>query len=95
MPIEVKDKVLTVAISNPMDIWLAEDIKMHLGYQVHRVLSTKSEIDEAIHKYYGVVAETVDQILSESTQHQDQFILKARMAWKRLIRAPRRPRLLS
>jgi len=78
MPIEIKDKVLTAAVFNPMDIWLAEDIKMHLGYQVKRVLSTKSEIDEAIHKYYGVVAETVDQILSESTQHQDQFILKAR-----------------
>lgn len=63
MPLALKDKVLTIAISNPMDVWLAENVKLNLGYQVQRVLSTRSEIDEAIRKYYGVVADTVDRIM--------------------------------
>jgi len=65
MPLELKDNVLTAAVCNLMDIWLAEDIKMHLGYQVQKVLSPRAEIEELIKKYYGVVAGTVEQILGE------------------------------
>ncbi|MCM8789973.1 MAG: hypothetical protein NC916_03025, partial [Candidatus Omnitrophica bacterium] len=73
MPLQLKDNVLTIAISNPMDVWLAQDLKLSLGFQVQRVLSTRREIDEAIRKYYGIVAGTVDKILSE--KKDDKSIL--------------------
>lgn len=73
MPLELKDNRLTIAVANPMNVWLAEDIKMHLGYQVERVLSMRFEIEEAIRKYYGVVADTVDQILAESQQEKAEL----------------------
>ncbi len=76
MPIELKDNVLTIAVSNPMDIWIAEDIKMHLGFGVQRVLSLKNEIDDAIRKYYGLGSGSVDQIIAgakqEKTSNQPQ-----------------------
>lgn len=68
MPLELKDKLLTIAISNPMDVWLAENIKLNLGFQVVRVLSTQAEIAEAIRKYYGIVAGTLDKILTEKKE---------------------------
>jgi type II secretory ATPase GspE/PulE/Tfp pilus assembly ATPase PilB-like protein len=74
MPLELKGNKLTAAVYNPMEVWLAEDIKMHLGYQVQRVLSSRAEIEEAIRKYYGVVAGTVDQILVEGRKKESIFI---------------------
>jgi type IV pilus assembly protein PilB len=64
MPLSLEEKLLTIAVSNPMDVWLAENIKLNLGYQVQRVLSTHGQIEEMIRKYYGVVAGTVDKILN-------------------------------
>ncbi|PIS34039.1 MAG: type II secretion system protein GspE [Candidatus Omnitrophica bacterium CG08_land_8_20_14_0_20_41_16] len=63
MPINLEDQVLTVAVSNPMDVWLAENIKIDLGFQVARVLTSRHEVETAIHKYYGAVAGTVDKIM--------------------------------
>ena len=76
MPIELKGNVLTVAIYNPMEVWLAEDIKMHLGFNVQRVLSPRVEIEEAIRKYYGVVAGTVDQILVDGRKNESIFTVE-------------------
>jgi len=63
MPISLEGSVLTVAVYNPMDIWLAENIKLNLGFAVKRVLATRREVETAIHKYYGAVAGTVDRIM--------------------------------
>ncbi len=76
MPLDLNDNILTVAVYNPMEIWLIEDIKLHLGFQVQRVLSPRFEIEEAIRKYYGVVAGTVDQILTEGRQGKEGMLLK-------------------
>lgn len=70
MPLELKGKVLTIAVYNPMDVWLAENIRLNLGFQVQRALSSRVEIDEAIRKYYGVVAETVDKILTQEKREE-------------------------
>jgi type IV pilus assembly protein PilB len=63
MPINLEGAVLTVAVYNPMDVWLAENIKINLGFQVSRVLTSRHEVENAIHKYYGAVAGTVDKIM--------------------------------
>ena len=63
MPISLEGQVLTVAVYNPMDVWLAENIKINLGFQVSRVLTSRHEVESAIHKYYGAVAGTVDKIM--------------------------------
>ena len=63
IPISLDGQVLTVVVFNPMDLWLAENIKLNLGFQIKRVLSTRNEVEKAIHKYYGAVAGTVDKIM--------------------------------
>jgi len=63
MPISLEGKILTVAIFNPMDVWLAENIKLNLGFQAQRALTSRREVEQAIHKYYGAVAGTVDRIM--------------------------------
>ncbi len=63
MPLKLNGKVLTIAVSDPLAVWPMEDLKLHLGYDVERVLSPEHEILSAIKRHYGVVADTVEEIL--------------------------------
>ncbi|RKY37469.1 MAG: type II secretion system protein GspE [Candidatus Omnitrophota bacterium] len=65
MPLQIKDKILVIAVSDPMAIWFLDDLKLRLGYDIERVLATESDIQVAIRKYYGFGADTMDKILSE------------------------------
>ncbi|MBI4432257.1 MAG: Flp pilus assembly complex ATPase component TadA [Candidatus Omnitrophica bacterium] len=57
--------VLSVAISDPLNMWPLEDMKLHLGMEIDPVLATTADIDETIKKHYGVGADTIDKILTK------------------------------
>ncbi len=65
MPVALEGNVLTAAISNPFDMWPIDDLETHLGFKVEKVLATSADIAEAIKKYYGVGADTIDRIMSD------------------------------
>ncbi|MDD5136325.1 MAG: GspE/PulE family protein, partial [Candidatus Omnitrophica bacterium] len=65
MPINIDNNILTLAVADPFDMWPVDDLEAHLGYKVERVLAAPSDITEAIKKYYGVGAETIESILSK------------------------------
>jgi len=44
-----------------------EDLRLHLGYDVDRILAPESEILLALRRYYGVGADTVEEILTNTT----------------------------
>jgi type II secretory ATPase GspE/PulE/Tfp pilus assembly ATPase PilB-like protein len=66
MPLSLKGKVLTVAVSDPMVVWSMEELELHLGLHIERALSTEEEILAAIRKHYGFGAATVEEILSRN-----------------------------
>lgn len=66
MPISLEDNILTVAVSDPFGT--TDDLETHLGRKVDRVLATTADIAEAIKKYYGVGAETIEGILSKKQE---------------------------
>jgi type II secretory ATPase GspE/PulE/Tfp pilus assembly ATPase PilB-like protein len=72
MPLALKENLLTIAVSNPLDVWPTEDIKFHLGFDVEVVLALETEIMAAIKVYYGVGAAIVEGILDK----QDESVLK-------------------
>lgn len=65
MPLRIKGKVLTIAISDPLGVWSMEDLKLHLGFDIERILATEEQIMAAIRRYYGFGADTVDKILAK------------------------------
>jgi type II secretion system protein E len=65
IPLELFDNLLTVAIADPLDVRTLDDLRLLLGYEIKAVLASESEIREAIQKYYGVGAETLERIVSE------------------------------
>jgi type IV pilus assembly protein PilB len=53
MPIDMFDGVLTVAISDPLDLQSLDNIRFVINNQVEPVLATREAIDAAIEQYYG------------------------------------------
>jgi len=70
IPISLEENVLTVAVTNPMDIHTLDDIKLLLGLEVRAVLAGESDITEAIRKYYGIGAETIDKIMDDTSDEE-------------------------
>ncbi len=65
IPIELKDHTLTIAMADPLDLRTLDDVRLLLGLEVKGVLSSDVEILDAIRKYYGVGAETLEKIISQ------------------------------
>jgi len=72
MPLKIEGKVLTIALTEPTNINVIDDIKLLLGLDVRPVLASEKEITEAIRKYYGVGAETLEKIIDEQGLKEDK-----------------------
>jgi len=53
VPISELDYALTVALSDPMNIMIVDDLKLITGKDIDVVISTESDIKETIEKFYG------------------------------------------
>jgi len=71
MPMSFKNNLLTIAVSNPMNINMLDDLKLLLNFDVEFVLAGESDILEAIKKYYGIGAETIEKMIGQSKHTHD------------------------
>jgi len=67
IPLEFSDNILTIAMADPLDIRTLDDIRLLLNLEVKGVLASELEIQEAIRKYYGVGAETLESIIAKGS----------------------------
>ena len=65
LPTEVNNGTLQVAVSNPFDTAMLSAVRFDAHGQVQFALATKAEIEKALKKYYGVGAETLDELGEE------------------------------
>jgi len=65
MPVAIEGNILTLAISSPLDVRMEDDIRVHLGFEPQGVLALRSDIDDALKKYYGLASDTIDRILTK------------------------------
>jgi len=68
IPISFKDNLLTIAVSDPTDVHVLDDIRLLLNLEVKAVLAGESDILDAIKKYYGIGAETIEKIIDQTKQ---------------------------
>ena len=68
VPIELSEEgVLTVAISNPFDLYAMDNLRFLLNADVRCVLAPRDQVLEAVDRYYGIEESTVDNMLQEFT----------------------------
>lgn len=68
VPIEQRNGSMTVAVCDPLNTHLLDDIRQVLQQRVDPVVATPDEIDRAIKELYGVGADTVERILHREEQ---------------------------
>jgi type IV pilus assembly protein PilB len=56
IPIQKKDKKLTVAMADPLNVFAIDDIKMMTGFEVDPAIASEAEIKAMQSKYYGAAA---------------------------------------
>jgi general secretion pathway protein E len=62
LPVAVNDGVLQVVVSDPFDAAMMNAVRFDARMPVQFALATKTEIEKALKKYYGVGAETLDEM---------------------------------
>lgn len=71
IPLEFKDNALIIAMADPLDIRTLDDIRLLLGLEVKGALASELEILDAIRKYYGVGAETLERMVAEKAPSEE------------------------
>ncbi|HPS01318.1 MAG TPA: ATPase, T2SS/T4P/T4SS family, partial [Candidatus Sumerlaeota bacterium] len=77
LPMRVQGNELTVAISDPSNVFLLDELRMLTQMRIHAVISFNTDITRALYRYYGVPLETpgsVDEILSQMDDGQVEVI---------------------
>ena len=70
IPTKLEGDLLTIGLTDPMDIQKVDDIKLVIGYQIKPVLATEEGIINGIKRYYGIGADTIEKIISATTQDE-------------------------
>ncbi len=65
LPVEERDGVLVLAISDPLNAHLLDDIRLVLKQRLEAVVATPDDIKTAIKRYYGVGADTMERMLHQ------------------------------
>ncbi len=71
MPIRMEKGVLTVVMTDPLDLHTMDDLKLLLGCQINPVLGGERDILDGINRYYGIGAETIERIIDETKRPEE------------------------
>lgn len=71
IPVKIDNNVLVIAMSDPLDVRVLDDIRLLLGMEVKGVLSSETDIQEAIRKHYGVGADTLEKIIAMKQSYEE------------------------
>ena len=82
IPVSKAGNVLTLAMSDPLDVFAIDDVAGITGCEISAVVSTERSVLKAIDKYYWIqeTAPDADADVTYSTDHSEQLIDNANMA---------------
>ncbi len=66
VPMQLRNGALVVAVSDPLNPHLLDDIRMVLKRRIEAVVATPEEVDKTIKSLYGLGADTMERILDGS-----------------------------
>lgn len=72
MPLKLEGDRLLVAMSDPMDYFAIDDIRLSTGFEVDVAIATKDDIIRAIHKYYDI-DESLEQLFEETLEDESSI----------------------
>jgi type IV pilus assembly protein PilB len=79
VPLSRVGSTLTIAMTDPTNVFAMDDIKFMTGYTVEPVVASESSISQAIHRYYGelVANEELDRVMKDLANEDASLELTA------------------
>ncbi len=71
MPMRMEDGQLLVATNDPFNLAMIESLRMVTRSRIRLALSSMADIEKALKRYYGVGAETLDQLIQKNVVDLD------------------------
>lgn len=71
LPMRVEDGTLVVATNDPFNATMVEAVRLVTRSRVRLVLATEADLSRALKKYYGVGAETLDELMQKNVLDLD------------------------
>lgn len=68
MPIGISGNVLEVALSDPHNIHLLDDLRLNLRMEIEPVVMMEREIADALKKFYGIGADTMQEMSEDEEE---------------------------
>ena len=73
VPLSRTDSALTVAMTDPLDLYAMDNLRFILNTEIRCVLATPEQVAEAAERYYGTEESTVDHMLQDFTDSDMSF----------------------
>ena len=71
LPVKLNGNMLQIAMSDPLDVFIIDEINFQTGYEIDVAISSESQVEAAIRHYYGSgdgLQAAVDNITAERSQ---------------------------
>lgn len=65
MPVSLKNEVLTVAMADPQNLGALDDLRNFLGYDVRGAVSSPTDVEQAITRYYSEKEESIEDVIQK------------------------------
>lgn len=65
VPVDRTDNSLTVALADPANVFLLDNVRRSLGMEIIPLICTTSDIENAINKYYVSAGEVIQQMIQD------------------------------
>jgi len=66
VPLRAKGDVVTVAVSDPLNVKIADELRFVTGLNIKMVMAKEDDIAKAIERYYGEEEESLGDVISEA-----------------------------
>ncbi len=64
VPVSFRDQVLTIAVCDPQNLSVQDELRTFLGYEIRSVVATVRDIAKALDRYYAASGESVESLVS-------------------------------
>jgi len=65
VPIAFRDGTLTIAMCDPQNLSISDELRTFLGYEIRAVVATERDVLKALDRYYAASSESVESLVSD------------------------------
>ena len=65
VPVSFRDNTLTIAVCDPQNLTVQDELRTFLGYEIRAVVATERDITAALDRYYSASGESVESLVAD------------------------------